>query len=306
MINEAGQVITPFARLRSDVTRVNSLPDPSIAGGIRNDDLTSRFLPSAGVDMRWPMISGTTYGQSIITPVAQLITATDETDTDKIGNEDAVSLNFDHTSLFLEDRFTGFDRYEGGTRANLGLTYSFLANNGGFVRASAGESFHIAGRNSFVSTSGLDGSKSDLVGAITIQPWEALSLSYEIRVEEDFSDVNRQEARASLTFDSFSGQISYINLDAEPAYGRVNKLHEIGAETRLRLSDSWFLINGLKYDFAKSGLREAKAGFEFDCDCMNFKAAYSFSNPKDESADHRLMFSIDLATLGGTKASVGF
>jgi LPS-assembly protein len=306
MINSAGQVITPFARLRSDITRVDNLPDAAVAGGIRDGDLTSRFLPSAGIDMRWPMISGTDYGQSIITPVAQLITATGETNVDKIGNEDAVSLNFDHTSLFLEDRFTGFDRYEGGTRANLGLTYSFLANNGGFVRASAGESFHIAGRNSFVSTSGLDGSKSDLVAAITIQPWEALSLSYEMRVEEDFSDINRQEARASLTFDSFSGQISYVNLDAEPSYGRVDKLHEIAAETRLRLSDSWFLLNGVKYDFANRGLREAKAGFEFDCDCMNFKAAYSYSNPKDESVDHRVMFSIDLATLGGTKASVGF
>jgi LPS-assembly protein len=306
MINSAGQVITPFARLRSDVTRVSDLLDPAVGGGLRNGDVTSRFLPSAGIDMRWPMISGTDYGQSIISPVAQLITATDETDIDKIGNEDAVSLNFDHTSLFLEDRFTGFDRYEGGTRANLGFTYSFLANNGGFVRASAGESFHIAGRNSFVSTSGLEGAKSDLVGAITVQPWEALSLSYEVRVEEDFSDVNRQEARASLTFDSFSGQISYINLDAEPSYGRLNKLHEIAAETRLRISDGWFLLNGLKYDFAKSGLREAKAGVEFDCDCMNFKAAYTFSNPKNESADHRVMFSIDLATLGGTKASVGF
>jgi LPS-assembly protein len=122
--------------------------------------------------VRWPFIASYDYGQSILTPVFQAIAATDETDEEKIGNEDAISVNFDNSSLFLHDRFTGQDRYEGGTRANIGLLYSFLADNGGFVRMSLGESFHIAGENSFDLGSGLDGTKSDLVGAIVFQPWD--------------------------------------------------------------------------------------------------------------------------------------
>ena len=71
--------------------------------------------------MRWPFIAAGQSGQSILTPVAQLISAPLQQDTTLIGNEDSKSLNFDHTSLFLEDRFAGYDRYEAGTRANLGL-----------------------------------------------------------------------------------------------------------------------------------------------------------------------------------------
>jgi LPS-assembly protein len=66
--------------------------------------------------VRWLFISSNAFGQSILTPVFQAIAATNETDEDKIGNEDAISVNFNSSSLFLHDRFTGYDRCEGGTR----------------------------------------------------------------------------------------------------------------------------------------------------------------------------------------------
>ncbi len=166
MTTGAGQVITPFAKMRSDLYITNNLPDG--VGGFQDEEVTGRILPSAGIDLRWPFIASYDFGQSILTPVFQAIAATNETDEDKIGNEDAISVNFDSSSLFLHDRFTGYDRYEGGTRANVGLLYSFLADNGGSVRMSLGESFHIAGENSFDLGSGLEGSKSDLVGAIRV------------------------------------------------------------------------------------------------------------------------------------------
>ena len=127
----------------------------------------------------------TTGGQHVITPVAQVIAATDETEEDEIGNEDAINLNFDHTNLFLHDRFSGDDRYEGGTRVNAGVLYSYLMANGGFLRASVGESFHVAGENSFVDGSGLEESESDLVAAIALQPWENLRFTYQTRFDND-------------------------------------------------------------------------------------------------------------------------
>jgi hypothetical protein len=48
-------------------------------------------------------------------------------------------------------------------------------------------------------------------------------------------------------------------------------------------------------------------GLEFDCECMNFKMAYSaLRDNKFDETDHRVMFSIDLATLGGTSLSSKF
>lgn len=301
MISDSGLVMTPFARLRSDITVTENLP------GTTDDETVSRFLPSAGFDMRYPFMASYGFGQSIISPVFQIIAATDETDTDKIGNEDAITLNFDHTSLFLEDRFTGLDRYEGGTRANVGVTYSFLGANGGFLRASAGESFHIAGENSFVTGSGLDGSQSDLVGAISLQPWDELSLSYEVRAEEDLSRINRQEANLGLTLDSFSGNLSYAFINQEEAYGRPVDEQWVQADARVGLTDGWYVFGGLRYDLETTDVDWRTIGVEFDCQCMNFKVAYTGKDDETTNkTDHRVMMSIDFATLGGTSFSTGF
>ena len=307
MTTDAGQVITPFAKVRSDLYITNNVPDPLAVSGFRESEATGRVLPSVGVDVRWPFIASYDFGQSIITPVFQAIAATDETDEEKIGNEDAISVNFDNTSLFLHDRFTGQDRYEGGTRANVGLLYSFLGENGGFTRVSLGESFHIAGENSFSLDSGLDGTKSDLVGAIVFQPWDSLGLSYQARVEEDLSSINVQEAFANFTLDRFSGSLGYIYLDNEPSAGRDDTIEQIESDASFRFTEAWSLFGGVKYDLENSEFLNKSAGIAFDCDCMSAKLTYSETNKtdSDEQTDRTLKLSVELRTIGRTGFSAG-
>ena len=305
MTTGAGQVITPFARMRSDLYITNNVPDGG--GGFQDEEVVGRMLPSAGIDVRWPFIAASDYGQSILTPVFQAIAATNETDEEEIGNEDAISLNFDNSSLFLHDRFTGQDRYEGGSRANIGLLYSFLADNGGFARMSLGESFHIAGENSFDLGSGLDGSKSDLVGAIVFQPWDNLGLSYQARVEEDFSHINVQEAFANLTLDRFSGSLGYIYLNSEPSAGRDETIEQVESDASFRFTEAWSLFGGFKYDLADDVFRSKSVGIAFDCDCMSAKLTYSETNKVDSSdgTDRALKLSVELRTIGQTGFSAG-
>ncbi len=307
MINGLGQVITPFARVRSDLYITNNVPDQTVAGGFRESEVTNRILPSAGFDMRWPFMASYDSGQSIITPVFQAIAATDETDTDKIGNEDAVSVNFDSSSLFLQDRFTGQDRYEGGSRANAGVMYSFLGANGGFVRASLGESFHIGGKNSFDLGSGLAGTKSDLVGALVFQPWENLELSYQARVEEDLSKINVQEAFANYNLGQFSGSLGYIDVGSAPTAGRPVALEQVEASTSFRFTEAWSIFGGFKYDLNNDQFLSKTAGIAFDCDCMAAKLSYSETDNIDtgSSTDRKLLLSIELRTLGKSNISAG-
>ena len=305
MTTGAGQVFTPFAKIRSDLYITNNVPDGM--GGYRDEEITGRFLPSAGIDVRWPFIASYDLGQSIFTPVFQAIAATDETEEDEIGNEDAISLNFDNSSLFLHDRFTGQDRYEGGTRTNVGLLYTFLANNGGFVRMSLGESFHIAGENSFDLGSGLDGTKSDLVGAIVFQPWANLGLSYQARVEEDLSSINVQEAFANFSMDRFSASLGYVYLDSEPRAGREETIEQVESDASFRFTEAWSLFGGVRYDLAEDRFRSKAVGVAFDCDCMSAKLTYSETTGTDvaDETDRALKFSIELRTIGQTGFSVG-
>ena len=55
-------------------------------------------------------------------------------------NEDAQSLVFDETNLFAWDKYSGYDRIEGGTRLNYGMQYTANFANGGHANFVGGES----------------------------------------------------------------------------------------------------------------------------------------------------------------------
>ena len=175
------------------------------------------------------------------------------------------------------------------------------------IRASAGQSIHLAGQNSFVNGSGLADNESDLVAAIILQPWSAFSLSYETRMKDDFSAINRQELVASLSFDRFTTNVSYLDFGAEPAYGRNSREQWVSGDGRIALNDGWSVFGGMTYDFVSSVMTRKTAGIEFDCKCMNFKLYYAGTvDSVSLVTDNRVMMSIELATLGKTGINAAF
>ena len=305
-ISSGGIVTSPFAMLRGDIYTADNLPDP-VWPTTKNVPLTGDLLPAAGIDVRLPMVANYRSGQSVFSPVAQVIAAANEPDPSDLGNEDSIQLNFDHTNLFLADKFNGFDRYDGGTKANVGFTYAYYGNGGNFLRASAGESIHIAGTNSFAPGVGLAGPISDLVSAVQVQPWDHLMLSYELRSAEDFSSIHQQELLASLDFDSFTADVGYLSIPPEPAYGRIQKENWVGGHIRYKLNDGWSVYGGLTYDLVTDQIAKTAVGVEFDCDCMNLKLEYSGSvDTVTNIQDNRLSLSVAFRTLGKTSGSYQF
>jgi len=303
MYTDMGTVITPFATMRGDLYVTNNLPNEYIPGDYSKDDTTGRLLPKAGVEVSMPFVGSNDFGQHIVTPIAQIIAAGDETNRDQFGKEDSISINFDDTSLFLHDRNTGLDQYEAGTRVNMGVLYTFLDPAGGFARVSLGESFHVAGENSFLPGSGLDDVRSDLVGAIAWQPWEMLGFSYQIRTAEDLSDVRVQQAGVSLTFDRISGSLHYVDVDAAPDYGRPEPEQQVWGTAAWNFVNGWTLYGGARYDIEGSQMIKDMVGIGYDCDCFNFKLLYKedYTNggQKGDDVGRSVIFTVDLKSLTG-------
>jgi LPS-assembly protein len=298
MISGAGLIMTPFAQFRSDALFAQNVPDAE------NEEEPDLYLtPTAGFDMRMPFIASHGSVQSVLTPVFQMIAAPSEQRDGDSANEDAITLNFDSTSLFLSDRFTGYDRREGGVRANAGINYTLLGEDGTFIRASLGESFHIAGDNSFLEGSGLDGTSSDLVGAVAFQMNEHATLGYQARVEEDLSRLNVQEATLGLTFDQFSGSLSYADIGAAANYGRPDDARQIWADGTYHIDQVWSLFGGARYDLEESKVMEHSIGAAFECDCMKAEIEYSMSRDSDlgdgnNGTEYRIELGIELRTIG--------
>ncbi len=125
-ITPAGLVITPLLALRGDAISANTSFDPAVAGYtdavVRSEAL--RAMATAGLELRWPILFSTTSSTHILEPIAQIYMRNNERYAGQLPNEDAQSFVFDATNLFSRDKFSGYDRVEGGTRANLGLRYS--------------------------------------------------------------------------------------------------------------------------------------------------------------------------------------
>ncbi|MFX8339349.1 LPS assembly protein LptD, partial [Acinetobacter baumannii] len=80
-------------------------------------------MPAVGLMYRYPWLITSTFGNHVIEPIMQIVARPNETFIGRLPNEDAQSLVFDDTTLFQADKFSGFDRAEGGSRLNAGLQY---------------------------------------------------------------------------------------------------------------------------------------------------------------------------------------
>jgi LPS-assembly protein len=139
MIDRIGQVYTPFAQLRGDLYGVNEFVDP--ATDFESSGALVRGVAVGGAEYRYPFIGTTGNVAHVFEPIGQIIGRPDSVGVDQseIPNEDAVSLVFDDTILFDIDKFSGYDRIETGTRANVGLRYTAQLPSGAYARAVFGE-----------------------------------------------------------------------------------------------------------------------------------------------------------------------
>jgi len=302
-----GLLVTPFAQVRGDLYHVNNVPDPTVAGGIRGKETFGRFLPAGGVDLRMPFVQHTSHGNHIFEPIAQVIARPNETRLGRIPNEDSLSFQFDDVNLFSINKFTGRDRWEGGSRANVGFNYTVNLNNGATARLTAGESFHIAGRNSYAPGTGLDRERSDFVGSVYLLFDEHFSASARMQLDEDTLDVRRNEVGARAKFERFTGIVNYAQLDSLPAFGLPTSEEEVVFSGSLRFTERWRVFGGLRYDLARDRFTTDSIGLGYEDECFGFSLAYreTFTEDRDVDPERSVMLRFELKTIGSGGFSAG-
>jgi LPS-assembly protein len=264
-IDSLGQAWTPFTYLRADGIWV--APDlngfqnaylQNFIGG--DDDFAGRVMPAIGLEYRFPFVA--TFGDSgsqVIEPIAQVIARPNETHIGRLPNEDAQSLVFEDTSIFEWDKFSGYDRVEGGVRANLGLQYTLNGANGLYANALVGQSFQLAGLNSYsqpdlVNTgieSGLDTARSDYVGRLQFAPNRNYSFVARGRFDEEDLSMQRIEVGTTANFNPWlplTTSVTYARYSAQPEIGYENRREGIVGTARIGITDNWFVTGSVLVD----------------------------------------------------------
>ncbi len=313
-----GQVFTPFASVRVDlgVMDVKSLPGVSNYLSTGDSELV-RAMPTVGVEYRYPFIAVQSWGTQTIEPIAQVIARPDEPQTGRWPNEDAQSLIFDDGNLFRVNKFTGWDRVEGGGRVNYGVQYTAQFNQGGFFSALFGQSYQLFGKNSYAVASttntgldsGLDTSLSDYVARFSYQPNSTLTFSSRFRFDQDDLAVRRAELEAVANFDRWRVSVLYGDYAAQQAIGILKRQQGILGTASVKLNANWVLLGGARYDLEAAQFDQTRVGLGYVDECLilalNYITDYTYSgNPE---TDHAIMLQLSLRTLGDTQVrqSVG-
>lgn len=285
VVTGSGLVITPILALRGDL-HSSELDETSAISAFTPavNDFDARSMATAGVEARYPVLltspgSGSSH---IIEPIGQLFVRPNEQMAGRLPNEDAQSFVFDATTLFERDKFSGYDRIEGGTRANLGLRYTGSFANGYSLNAVVGQSYHLGGVNSFASddfvnagaNSGLETDVSDFVGEVALMTPADLGFRAGSRFSKETMDINRFDAGATYANETVSleGGVTYQR--EQPEYNFDVDRYEVRGSGALRFAENWSVFGAASYDAREGVLTTSAIGFGYDDECFTFRIAY--------------------------------
>ena len=222
---------TPFGHARGDVYSYSDAVDPTTLKPIP-DDTVVRGVAAAGVLYSYPFVAHTASASHVIAPTAQIITRQNQVNQRRLPDEDAKSLIFDDTLLFDIDKFSGYDRYETGTRANVGLQYTLQTMYGIYGRAVFGQSFQVSGENPYVNpgldptgaynfspVSGLETNRSDYVAGLYISPFTGVTIITQSRFDEKDWSLRRNDSMITGSYGPLSGSLAYTFTHFDPILG---------------------------------------------------------------------------------------
>lgn len=338
LIDPLGMSWTPFAFMRGDVATAQVSTSGVFNQFLSNFMDTSgaaltRGMAGAGMTWRYPFLGRLGATTHVIEPVAQIIARPNETGIRQFPNEDAISLIYDDSNLFSVNKFTGFDRVEGGTRANVGLNYTMQFDSGGYINALVGQSYQVAGMNSFSQfsisrtglESGLDTVSSDYVGRVQYTPMNGLNVIARGRFDVDNYAPKTLEVQSSYAFTSqLAASVAWARYAAQPLLGVFNTRNGFVTGLTVRPTSNWWATGSLSFDLARyqrdNGFPQGgsnsdpwpsipgfSVGVGYMDECTTIGITYANSSGSSQGLINgrvqTVMLRLELRTLGGATVS---
>jgi LPS-assembly protein len=315
--DSAGEIWTPFASIRADAIDADISNQPGVSNFLPvGNTQAARVMPAIGLEYRYPFINVQPWGTTTIEPIAQVIARPNETYAGKLPNEDAQSMVFDASNLFSVDKFSGYDRVEGGGRANVGAQATTQFDRGGTVNVLFGQSYQLFGLNSFAVRdvtntgvdSGLQNAKSDYVARVNYSPNRTYTFSVRTRMDEATLNINRFEAEGRAAFDRWSVSMLYGNYAPQPELGYLTRREGLLGSASVKLAANWVVSGSARWDLEANKINQYVIGAGYVDDCFvlaaNYVTSYSYSaGTTPPVLNHSFMLQLGLRTIANSSAS---
>ncbi|MBI1272661.1 MAG: LPS assembly protein LptD [Alphaproteobacteria bacterium] len=301
-ISKIGLVTTLSGSVRFDTFWADKLTDPNNPANKFDDAYTFRAFPQANLVFRYPFGRRGEFWEQIVEPIVAVTSSPRLRNYPRIANEDSIDVEFDETSLFDKNRFTGVDLLEGGHRVTYGARAGFYSDSGKRVDVMFGQSYRFNQDPLFPTESGLRGHRSDYVGRIELQPASWLQASYGFRLDAETFTPRRSEVRGYIGPEWFRASGDFLSADTQDTTsGRVT-VSELTAGFSSHLFDYWnFSVYQKRAIKPQAGLRNTGATIAYIDECLT--AALSFSQDETSRPDLNpgtaIVLSVLFKNLGG-------
>ncbi len=346
IIDPLGEVWTPFAfaRLNGEDLDLNTTASRTFAANgnvtsfsnasqtafVERQGASGTVTPGVGLEYRYPVVARTSIASLIFEPIVQVIARPDrELGSRSMVNLDSQSLVFDNSNLFEWNKYSGYDRFETGTRANYGAQFSANFNNGGYANVVAGQSAQLAGHNGFATpdaanvglSSGLDTRRSDYVAGLTIAPASFVSFAANSRYDVATLHPRRLDLSTNFNFGALTAGIQYARYTAQPVIGYDVNREGLSFNGKYNLTTNYFLQGNVTFDLSRhlypesivgtdTGLFSVAAvgvgaGYTDECTtfAVNYSSVYQDNGSNTLQRNQTVLVSLQLRTLGEAKFS---
>lgn len=301
LIVPGGLVITPYLGARLDAASYDG-------GSPLNSTASTLFsaTPIAALDVRFPILGIDGNSTHLLEPIAQLVYRGSSTTLPGITNDNAHGFIFEDSNLFSFNRFSGTDRQETGLRANIGGQYMANFEDGSWLRLIGGQSYHLAGVNSFSifdhgqvgNLSGLENASSHLVGGGQMSFGPGVDLGAKVEYDPATNTIIRGAVAVEAAVYDFTLSSDYFYLAAKPARGWLTDTHTLKAALGYTFEDYWTISTSLNWNLVQNNWTSASLGLNYDDKYLAYGAKYTATqNISTSNIEHAFTVSYALRGL---------
>jgi len=297
-----GLLVNPFAEGRFDYYQLDNT-----ASGVSE---VSRGVASIGTRISYPLFRPGKYIDLIVEPEGMVAYGTSGTNDPDIPIEDSLFYELDESSLFEANAASGFDTYEGGSKASLGTSITARWKNGMSISALGGRRWRDMSDPVFDVGSNLDGTVSDWVAGLSADFGNPLRIETRVRLDDDDLKLNRIDARVDTNFWRFRANARYYRIDGGITSSGLND-EGIQVNADFKVTDNYYFLYGLSRDISGrvnsqgvlSDPRDISQsiGVAYEDDCSRFEVSFERSEAIDRTLGptDSIKFRFALKTLGG-------